>query len=187
MLFSSGDPTRDVLTASSLITTQQVAASAVSTLHLDESPDVLLASVTATPVGQSNLVAVTASASSPRRAQQIANAFPRAVIATRAAALHQAIAAILPSLQAQAARLPSAVRNASGSVTDQISQLEDACGEPGPDDFGCLAGDPPDQPVHPEGEAVAGGRTLRRPDPRDRLGLRLPGARSAAAPRAGAA
>jgi tyrosine-protein kinase len=132
VLFSSGDPTRDVLTASSLITTPQVAAVAATMLHPTESPDALLGSVTATPVGQSNLVAVTASASSARRAQQIANAFPRAVISTRAAALHRAIAAIIPSLQAQAARLPSTLRGQPGTVSDQLSQLETLANSPDP-------------------------------------------------------
>ena len=132
MLFSSGDPTTDVLTASSLITTPQVAANVVNTLGLHESPGALLGDVTATPVGASNLVAVQASASSAGQAQQIANAFPQAVIATRAAALHQAIAAILPSLQAQAAKLPRSLRGQPGTVQDQIDQLETLATRPDP-------------------------------------------------------
>lgn len=132
VLFSSGDPTRDVLTASSLIITPQVAAVAASTLHLNMSASALLGHVTATPVGQSDLVAVTASASSPGRAQQIANAFPQAVITTRAAALHRAINAIIPSLQAQAAKLPSALQGQPGTVADQLSQLETLLSSPDP-------------------------------------------------------
>jgi Mrp family chromosome partitioning ATPase len=132
VLFSSGDPTRDVLTASSLITTPQVAAVAASNLHSSASADALLGSVSATPVGQSNLVAVTASASSAARAQQIANAFPRAVISTRAAALHKAISAIIPGLQAQAARLPRGLRGQPGTVSDQLSQLETLSNSPDP-------------------------------------------------------
>jgi Mrp family chromosome partitioning ATPase len=132
VLFSSGDPTRDVLTASSLITTQQVAAVAATKLHSTESPGALLGSVTATPVGQSNLVAVTASASSAKRAEQIANAFPQAVIATRAAALHRAIATDIPGLQAQVARLPRNLRGQPGTVADQLSQLETLANSPDP-------------------------------------------------------
>ncbi len=132
VLFSSGDPTTDVLTASSLITTPQVAAVAARTLHLNTSPSALLGDVSATPVGQSNLVAVTASASSARRAQAIANAIPQAVISTRAAALHRAINVIIPSLQAQAAKLPSALQGQPGTVADQISQLETLLSSPDP-------------------------------------------------------
>jgi Mrp family chromosome partitioning ATPase/capsular polysaccharide biosynthesis protein len=132
VLFSSGDQTTDVLTASSLITTPQVAATVVKTLGLNESPGALLGNVTATPVGASNLVAVQATASSGTQAQRIANAFPAAVIATRAAALHQAIAAILPSLQAQAAKLPPTLRGTPGTVQDQIDQLETLATRPDP-------------------------------------------------------
>jgi Mrp family chromosome partitioning ATPase/capsular polysaccharide biosynthesis protein len=132
VLFSSGDPTTDVLTASSLVTTPQVAASVVNTLGLDESPGALLGDVTATPVGASNLVSVTATASSAARAKRIANAFPAAVIATREAALHLAINAILPSLQAQAAKLPRALRGQPGTVQDQIDQLETLATRPDP-------------------------------------------------------
>ena len=88
--------------------------------------------MTATPVGASNLVAVTATASSAAEAQRIANAFPAAVIATREAALHDAIAAILPSLQAQAAKLPRALRGQPGTVTDQLDQLETLATRPDP-------------------------------------------------------
>ncbi len=132
VLFSSGNQTTDVLTASSLITTPQVAATVVNTLGLKESPGALLGNVTATPVGASNLVAVTATASSAAEAQRIANAFPAAVIATREAALHDAIAAILPSLQAQAAKLPRALRGQPGTVTDQLDQLETLATRPDP-------------------------------------------------------
>jgi Mrp family chromosome partitioning ATPase/capsular polysaccharide biosynthesis protein len=132
VLFSSGDPTRDVLTASSLITTPQVGLVAVNLLGLHESPGALLAEVTATPVGQSNLVAVQASARSATQAQRIANAIPQAVIATRAAALHQAIAAIVPSLRAQVAKLPRALRGQPGTVSDQLDQLETLATQPDP-------------------------------------------------------
>jgi Mrp family chromosome partitioning ATPase/capsular polysaccharide biosynthesis protein len=149
VLFSSGDPTRDVLTASSLITTPQVAADVVSTLGLHETPGALLANVTATPVGQSNLVAVQASASSAAQALRIANAFPQAVIATRAAALHEAIAAILPSLQSQSARLPRALRGQPGTVTDQLDQLETLATRPDPTMTLASPAVPPTSPYTP--------------------------------------
>jgi Mrp family chromosome partitioning ATPase len=124
VLHSSGDPVTDVLTAANLITNQQVAAAAASALHLRQSPAGLLGSVQATPIGQSNLVAVQATASSARRAQAIADQFAKQVIATRAAALHAAVAAILPGLRAQQAGLPPGQRNGTGTLGDQISQLQ---------------------------------------------------------------
>jgi len=124
VLHSSGVPTTDVLTAASLITTPQVAQAVVKALHLRESPTSLLANVSATPVGQSNLVAVQATASSAAKARAIANAFVVQVVVTRAGALHAAIASILPGLRGQVAALPATERNGPGTIGDQLSQLE---------------------------------------------------------------
>ena len=132
VLFSSGDPTRDVLTASSLITTPQVALVAIHTMGLHQTPGAVLAEVSVTPIGQSNLLAVQATSTSAKQAQRIANAIPQAVIATRAAALHHAIAAIVPSLRAQAATLPSGLRGQPGTVSDQLDQLETLATQPDP-------------------------------------------------------
>jgi capsular exopolysaccharide synthesis family protein len=132
ILHSSGDPTRDVLTASSLITTPQVAEAVVAALHLDESPGDLLDDVSASPVGQSNLVALEVEASSALLAQKIANEFTRQVIATRSRALHQAIGAILPSLRLQIAGLPQSERNGPGTLGEQLSQLEQLDKSPDP-------------------------------------------------------
>ena len=124
VLHSSGDPTRDVLTASSLMTTPQVAAVVVKDLGLHETPSALLSRVTATPVGQSQLVNVAATSTSPKQAQQIANTFTQAVVSTRSAALRRAIAAIIPGLEAQVAKLPPSQRNGPGTLGDEVSQLQ---------------------------------------------------------------
>ncbi len=124
VLHSSSDPTRDVLTAASLITTPQVAIAVVRALHLQETPTSLLQSVQSTPVGGSNLVSVQAQTASAPMAQAIANGFVRQVIATRAAALHSAIAVVIPGLKKQAAALQPAERNLPGNIGDQLSQLE---------------------------------------------------------------
>ena len=124
VLHSSSDPTQDVLTAASLMTTPQVGQTVVGALHLHESATTLLGTVTATPVGQSNLVAIQATASSAAQAQRIANGFVDAVVATRAAALHAAVGAVIPGLRAQVAALPTASRSGPGTIGDQLSQLE---------------------------------------------------------------
>src|SRR3954462_9259089 len=62
LLVESSDPTRDVETATQLVKTPQVAALVKSTLHSPDSTQALLDKVTADPVAQSNLVAITASA-----------------------------------------------------------------------------------------------------------------------------
>jgi Mrp family chromosome partitioning ATPase len=124
VLHTSGDPTRDVLTAASLVTTPQVADAAIKALNLHTTPSALLAKIQATPVGQSNIVAVQAVASSPQQAQQLANAFTTQTIAVRTDTLHNALNQLIPPLKAQVAALPVNQRNGSGSLGDQLTQLE---------------------------------------------------------------
>jgi Mrp family chromosome partitioning ATPase len=123
ILHSSGDPTRDVLTAATLITTNQVTSAVLKSLHLHKSVNQLLGDVHATPVGQSNLVSVQARSSSPSQAQAIANAFAHQVVATRTAALHAAVSSILPGVRAQVASLPPGQRGGPGTPGDQLAQL----------------------------------------------------------------
>ena len=55
----SSDPTRDVETAARLVDSRNVADRVIKDLGLDQSADSLLAQVTAEPVAQSNIVAIT--------------------------------------------------------------------------------------------------------------------------------
>jgi succinoglycan biosynthesis transport protein ExoP len=123
VLHSSGAPTTDVLTASSLVATPAVANAVVKQLHLKITGAALLSQVSATPVGQSNLVSVQVTASSAKEAQSVANAFLRQVVATRSASLKAAIATILPGLESQVASLPATERSGPGSTGAQISEL----------------------------------------------------------------
>jgi Mrp family chromosome partitioning ATPase len=124
LLHGSGDATTDMLTAASLISNSQVAARVVRTLHLNQTPTELLSNIQATPLGQSGLLAVQASASSAASAQAIANEYVRQVVATRAAALHAAVAAALPALKAQNAASPPGQRGAPGTASQQYSQYQ---------------------------------------------------------------
>jgi tyrosine-protein kinase len=122
VLHSTGDPTQDVLTGAGLITTQPVAVAVVHALHLKLSPSDALGDVQASPIGQTDLVAVQATASSPSLAQRLATAFVQQRIALSTARMHAAIAAELPSLQAQVAAVPAAQRYGAGG--QQVNELE---------------------------------------------------------------
>jgi Mrp family chromosome partitioning ATPase/capsular polysaccharide biosynthesis protein len=124
VLHSSGDPTADVLTAASLVTNQQVADGVVKQLKLHTTGTAILGDVATAPVGQSSLVQIQVTNSSPSLAQSIANAFVHQVVVTRSDALHRAIATDLPGLQAQVASLPAAQRYGPGSVGAQLGELE---------------------------------------------------------------
>jgi capsular exopolysaccharide synthesis family protein len=79
----SSDPTRDVETAARLVANRNVANAVKDDLGLDQSVDSLLSQVTAEPVAQSNIVAVTATADSPDLARDLANGFVNGVVEQR--------------------------------------------------------------------------------------------------------
>ena len=115
VLHQTGAPTEDVLTAASLVTTQPVAAGVVQSLGLKMSPGDALADIQASPVGQAGLVAVQATASSPRLAQRVAQSTAR---------MHAAIRQALPTVKAQLAAVPAAQKYGPGSLGAQLDELQ---------------------------------------------------------------
>jgi capsular exopolysaccharide synthesis family protein len=99
LLRESADPNRDVETAARLVGSRDVAARARRRLHLGESPSDLLHKIEAEPVAQSNIVAVTARADSPRLARDLSNAFADGVVAERNKELRLSIAQRIPHLR----------------------------------------------------------------------------------------
>jgi capsular exopolysaccharide synthesis family protein len=123
LIRESADPTRDVETASRLVTNLNVAARVKKSIDSPKSPQQLLSSVRAEPVAQSNVVAVTGRDGSASGSTQLANAFARQAVEERTAELHGRIDDLLPQLQQQT---PSAAINAS------IAQLETLRASPDP-------------------------------------------------------
>lgn len=76
--------TEQVATQVQVMQSLSVAAPVVAQLGLDESPTVLLKSVTAAPVGDTSIISVTVSRKSPELAAQIANALGNSYLAFRA-------------------------------------------------------------------------------------------------------
>jgi polysaccharide biosynthesis transport protein len=101
IIFESSDPTRDVETASQFVTNNEVATRVRSDLKLSEGPQDLLKKISAAPVAQSNIVAVTATAESPEAARDLANGFARATVSVRSDQIHAAIDRQIPTIQAQ--------------------------------------------------------------------------------------
>lgn len=99
VIVQSADPSLDVETANQLIDSPTVADEAAKTLGKGESGDDLHGSVTVAPIPESNIVGVTAQASSPELAAERANAFAEAAVATRAAAIAANIEKVLPQLR----------------------------------------------------------------------------------------
>jgi Mrp family chromosome partitioning ATPase len=99
VIHESSDPTRDVETASRLVTSRDVAMRVKRKLGLDESVEALLGAVTAEPVAQSNIVSVRAEADSPTLARDLANGFAREAVADRSRQLRLEIDRVLPRLR----------------------------------------------------------------------------------------
>lgn len=137
LVYQSSDPTRDIQTAATLVSSVNTAQQAKASLKLGESPSVILSHVTVQPESDSNVLAVTASASTPTGAAALANAFARAVITTRTAQFRAAVAQQITGLKAEAAASPSAgsapVAGTAATVSQQLAELESLRSAPLPD------------------------------------------------------
>src|SRR3954463_14053122 len=79
----TSDPTRDVETASKVVTSRNVAKRVIDDLGLDKSVDEILKQVKAEPIAQSSIVAIRPPADSPELARDIANGFADGVVTSR--------------------------------------------------------------------------------------------------------
>jgi Mrp family chromosome partitioning ATPase/capsular polysaccharide biosynthesis protein len=131
LITSTGNPTGDVSTAASLVTTSDVASlAAINVGHT--TGRAILGQVSAVPVAQSNVVAITATASTAARAQAIANAFALATVKSRTRTLHRQVEAIIPTIKAQVEALPAAQRTGQGSLGERLSTLQTLLAGPDP-------------------------------------------------------
>jgi capsular exopolysaccharide synthesis family protein len=126
----SSDPTRDVETVARLITSTSVARRVRDNLGTDRTTRGLLNSIKAEPVAQSNIVAVTASGSTAKEAQALANAFARAIVEDRTQQLHDQLDQVLQRLEAS--RTDEQGRAAREALELQIHELETLRGGPDP-------------------------------------------------------
>ena len=129
LIRESADPTRDVETASKLVTNLTVAERVKRVTNSPLPAGALLAGVTAEPVAQSNLVAIIAKKTSAEDARRYANAFARQAIADRTAQLHSQIDELLPRLENQVASETGAGQQA---ISAQIATLEALRASPDP-------------------------------------------------------
>jgi Mrp family chromosome partitioning ATPase len=118
----TGDPARTIQTAAALIDTDQAAATTATQLGKGWSAGRVLSSVSVTPLGASNVLAVTGQASNPTDAAKVANAFAANAISYRGSVVQQQIATTLSSLSARLAQLPAASAEAQ-SLSTTVAQL----------------------------------------------------------------
>jgi capsular exopolysaccharide synthesis family protein len=149
----TSDPTAAVLTVSKLVSSPTVAALVAG--QLGGKPAALLSSVTATPVTSSSIIAVQATASSPGRAAQLANAFAQQTVQSRTDAMHAQLATLIPSLEASMKSLPSDERS---SLASQLATYETLKVSPDPTLRVSSPATPPSSPASPSRKlALIGG------------------------------
>lgn len=123
LITNSASPTGDVSTAASFVTTPEVGALVADRVG-HTTAKVVLGAVSATPVASSNVIAITAKASSPARAQAIANGFALATVENRTQMLHKQLEKIIPALQTRVEALPPAQRTGVGSLGERLASLQ---------------------------------------------------------------
>jgi succinoglycan biosynthesis transport protein ExoP len=145
----SSDPTRDVETASRLVTNIEVATRVQHELGSSESPQTLLGQVSAVPVSTSNIVAVTATAGSPKQASDLANGFATQSVANLTADLHSAIDKALPALEARLKETTGGSPADPTSIRAAIASLETLRSAPSPSMTVQTKATPPTSPSSP--------------------------------------
>ena len=123
VLRDSGDPTRTVQTAATLLDSPRVAALTALELGHGWTAGRVDDAVQIEAAGESNILAVTASSDSAREAQSVANSFVRAALADRNEALSRQISVELDRLRARQGTLDPAGTEA-GELGAKISELE---------------------------------------------------------------
>ena len=130
----SSDPTRDVETASKLVTNRQVASRVRQDTNSTRDNDWLLSHVTAEPVAQSNIVAIRAEAPTGKEAQAIATGFAQAVIEVQTDKLHAALDKSIANLEArvQGGDRGATDPNGEDTLKAQLARLETLRGQDDP-------------------------------------------------------
>jgi Mrp family chromosome partitioning ATPase/capsular polysaccharide biosynthesis protein len=120
LLRDSGDPTRTVQTAAALVDSPQAADLAAQRLGGGLTGDDVLGTVSVQPQGQSNILAITAKATTAAEAQRRANAFTKGSLDVRRSTLRTQVRAQLTQLRAGG---PTPATPGTGS-SDQLTRAQ---------------------------------------------------------------
>jgi Mrp family chromosome partitioning ATPase len=148
----TADPTADVLTVAKLVTSPGV--SSLVAKQIGGNPNKLVTHITATPVTQSEIIAVQATASSARRAAALANAFAQQTVQTRTDAMHAQLQTLIPSLKNTMRGLATAEQ---AGLASQLAVFETLLGSPDPTLRVSSTAAPPTGPTNKRTVALAAG------------------------------
>jgi capsular exopolysaccharide synthesis family protein len=152
LIQASNDPTRDVETASRLVTNIEVARRVKQDTHDPRTPRGLLGNIDVAPIAQSNIIAITAQGSSGVAAQKLANAFGQAAVEQRTDAFHKALDSAIADLRTRVRSQPNGTvgSNDPTSPASQLARLEALRGAPDPTMRVEALADVPTSPVSPK-------------------------------------
>src|SRR4051812_259377 len=152
LIQASSDPTRDVETASRLITNIDVARRVKQDTNDPRSARALLEQIEVAPIAQSNIVAITAEESSGVAAAKLANAFGRAAVEERTDQFHRALDAAIADLRTRVRTTPDQQTSPNDPTTlaGQLARLEALRGAPDPTMRVEAQADVPTDPVSPK-------------------------------------
>ncbi len=128
----SSDPTSNVLTLARYLNTPATAELVRSNLHLRQSAGALLGMISVTPLSQTDIVSVRASASSPALAARLANGFADATITRRSQQIQTDVQQVVKRLQAQVNSSGSPTSTANTLVQQRLAGLRSLIGLPDP-------------------------------------------------------
>lgn len=123
LLRDSGDPTRTVETAATLVYTPSVAAQTAEEMGQGWSEKDVTDAVKIEPEGQSNILAVTAEADQPEAAVKLANSFAEIALDERQRSLNQQLQSDIEELNGQRDALPPGDESSAAALTERIAQL----------------------------------------------------------------
>jgi tyrosine-protein kinase len=118
----TGDPTRTVQTAATLVDSNDAAAETAEVLGPGWSAGDVAAAVAVEPLGQSNVLAVRAQGDTPEQAARIATQFAHSSLDARARAVRTQVEALIPELRAQQEAL-GPESSTSADLATRIFQL----------------------------------------------------------------
>jgi capsular polysaccharide biosynthesis protein len=119
----SGEPTRTMQTAASVLESPRAAEATASRLGADWTAQQVLTDIDLQPAGESNILAVTARTDTSGKAVDLANTFARSTLATRDAALRQDAAPLIDRLKKTRASLGTSDPSAT-DIESRIVALE---------------------------------------------------------------
>jgi Mrp family chromosome partitioning ATPase len=119
----TGEPARTVQTAAALINSAEAASATAAAMGHGSTTEAVQKAVNVTPLGQSNVLSITATGSSPSDAARLANEFAKAAVAARGTVVQHNISTELTVLEARVGALSSGVQSTTSEQADLSARI----------------------------------------------------------------